>query len=104
MLSHAAPPHVPTHGRTASENPLNGAKDRIPVAMPWIGRRLKWARDEIPCLWASPSPQAALFFRHGGWIDRSYGECRIKVRPCTGPLKPNGYFEGRPHLCTPSGE
>ena len=24
------------------------------------------ARDEIRCLWASPSPQAALFFRHGG--------------------------------------
>ena len=31
----------------------------------------------LRCLWASPSHQTTLFFRHGGWIDRSYGECQI---------------------------
>jgi FkbM family methyltransferase len=40
MLNYAAPPHAPNHGRTAFENPLNGAKRRLPAAQSWIGRGL----------------------------------------------------------------
>ena len=38
----------------------------------------RWARDEIRRLCAFPPPQEALLFSSGGWIDRPFGECRIK--------------------------
>ena len=34
MLDHTALPDAPSDGRTASKDPLNGAKCRLPVAKP----------------------------------------------------------------------
>ena len=66
MLSHpTAAAHVPTNGSTASENLPNGAKHLIPAAKPWIGRRQKWAGDEVWHPSAFALPQATLPFRHG---------------------------------------
>src|ERR1035437_1606298 len=79
MLSHSALLHVPTNGRTASDDRLNGAKYRLPVATPQIGGGPRWTRDEIRRFRASWLPLEALFFRHGGRIDRPYGECRLSL-------------------------
>ena len=57
MLSHAAP-HLPTDGRTASGDPLNGAICRFPVAKQWIGGGQKWIRDGIRQFRASRLPAA----------------------------------------------
>ncbi len=72
MLSHA---DVPTDGRTASGDPLNGPRYQLPTA---IGSRPRWTRGEIWGFRASPSSLEALFFRHRGRIDRPYGECQVK--------------------------
>ncbi len=77
MLSHAALPHVPTDGRTASGDPLNGPRYQLPTAQSWIGSRPRWTRGEIWGFRASPSSLEALFFRHRGRIDRPYGECQF---------------------------
>ena len=78
MLSNPiAPAHVPTIGRTASENLSNGANQPISAARPWIERRQKRAGDEVWHPRASALPQAALSFRHGGRISRPSGECRL---------------------------
>src|ERR1022692_1659583 len=79
MLNHPAPPHVPTDGRTASDDPLNGPRYQLPTAQSWIGSRPRWTRGEIWRFRASRSSLEALFFRHSGRIDRPYGECQIKI-------------------------
>jgi hypothetical protein len=76
MLSNTPLPNAPTDGRTASKDPLNSEKCRLPAAKPWIGGGPKWMMDEISHLRASVLPAAELFFRHGGWIDQLSGKCR----------------------------
>src|ERR1019366_4772593 len=60
MLSHAAPPHVPTDGRTASGDPLNGPRYQLPTAQSWIGRRPRWTRGKMRHFRASGLSPAAL--------------------------------------------
>src|ERR1019366_5906884 len=60
MWSHAAPPHVPTDGRTASGDPLNGPRYQLPTAQSWIGSRPRWTRGEIRHFRASGLSPAAL--------------------------------------------
>jgi hypothetical protein len=80
MLSHTAPPHVPTDGRAASGAPLNGPRYQLPMAQSWIGSRPRWTSGKMRRFRASQSSLAALFFRHCGRIDRPSGECRLICR------------------------
>src|ERR1019366_4777616 len=74
MLSHSALLHVPTNGRTASDDRLNGAQCQITIALSWIGGQ-SGARNGVfalvVCLDLAHSPVRL-------WIDRPYGECRLK--------------------------
>ena len=58
-------------GRRQTENPL------IPLCSFTEPLLPRWTRDEIRRFRASQSSLAALFFRHGGRIDRPSGECRL---------------------------
>ncbi len=73
MLSHAAPPHAPSHGRTTSANSLNGPKCQLPAVQSRIGA-VEGRNDSRAFPICRGRGYTSL---PGGWSDRPSGKCRF---------------------------